>query len=171
MSQSFGGGIASLTWCPVFQWEVESIISLSLLSGISSKVVRISHLAGLRCILEGLLNLLPPEVACFYPFCWPSGLHSFSLTQYLIRVPSSSTLSTFPPRSIFPSTLVIAVSPSQVGLRLPHMGPSVCPSVWILWTVSWVFSIFFFLLISTYYWIHTLHVFLGLSYLTQDDIF
>ena len=31
--------------------------------------------------------------------------------------------------------------------------------------------LYFLWLISTYYWVHTMHILLGLSYLTQDDIF
>jgi hypothetical protein len=50
---------------------------------------RVSHLPGFWYILEGAPNLLPPEVACFHSFCWPSGLQPFSLTQYQIRFPSS----------------------------------------------------------------------------------
>lgn len=49
--------------------------SLSLLLGISSKVSLfeswVSHLPGLWYILEDP-NLLPPKVACFHSFCWPS---------------------------------------------------------------------------------------------------
>ena len=48
--------------------------------------LRVSHLPGLCCILEGLPNLLSPEIACFPSFCWPSRLQSFSLTQYQIRL-------------------------------------------------------------------------------------
>jgi hypothetical protein len=60
-----------------------------------------------------LTNLLFPEVACLHSFFWPSGLQSISLTQYQIRFPSSPpnplpTHSTFPPRSLPPSSLVIA---------------------------------------------------------------
>ena len=52
-------------------------------------VPRVSHLPDLWCILEGPLNLLFPEIACFHSFCWPSGFQFFSLTQYQIRFPSS----------------------------------------------------------------------------------
>ena len=49
---------------------------------------------------------------CLHSFCWPSGLQSFSPTQYQIRFHSTPslppTLSTFPPRSLPPSPLVIA---------------------------------------------------------------
>jgi hypothetical protein len=76
----------SLTWCPISLLEVGSIISLYI-QGPSLWVLRVSHLLGLWCILEDSHNLLPPEVACFHSFCWPSGLQSFSLTQYQIRFP------------------------------------------------------------------------------------
>ena len=76
-------GCPSPIWCPVFLLEVDSISSLFLLLGISSKV---SHLPGLWCILEGPPKFLPPEVACFHSFCWLSGLQSFSLTQYQIML-------------------------------------------------------------------------------------
>jgi hypothetical protein len=45
-------------------------------------------------------------------------------------------------------------SPSQVGLRYPHLGPPTCWAFWILWTVSWVFYIWganICLLVSTYH--------------------
>jgi hypothetical protein len=73
---------------------------------------------------------------------------------------------------------------SQVGLRHPHLGTSACWPFWVLWTVSWVFlCLFVFVclfafvfvfstilsLVSTYH--ACMHVLLGLSYLTQDDIF
>ena len=73
-----------------------------------------NFLPGLRCILEGPLHPLPLEVASFHSFCWTSGLHSFSLTQYQIRFPSPPNthfpppLSTFLPRSLPSSALVIA---------------------------------------------------------------
>jgi hypothetical protein len=38
-------------------------------------------------------NLLFPEVACLHSFCRPSGLQSFSLTQYQIRFPPPHPLS------------------------------------------------------------------------------
>ena len=38
---------------------------------------------------RGSLHLLTPEVACFYSFCWPSGLQYVSPTQCLMRFPSS----------------------------------------------------------------------------------
>jgi hypothetical protein len=50
-------------------------------------VLRVSQLPDLWCILDGLSILLSPEVACLYSFCWPSGLHSFFLTQMSDQVP------------------------------------------------------------------------------------
>jgi hypothetical protein len=73
--------------------------------------MRVSRPPGLWWyILEGPPTL-SHEVACFYSFCWPSGLQPFSLTQYQIRFPSPSmppALSTFPPRSLPPIAPVIA---------------------------------------------------------------
>jgi hypothetical protein len=99
---------------------VGSINSLSLLSDISSKVPPFdfwksltSQVSGASwCVCGGVpCNLLFPEVSCFHSFCWPSGLQSFSLTQYQIRFLSPllpPNLSNFPPRSLHLSPLVTA---------------------------------------------------------------
>jgi hypothetical protein len=99
--------------------------------------VKVSHLPGLCCILEGPLNFLSPEVACFLSFCWPSGLQSFSVTQYQIRFLSHSLsspppLSHPPPRShplsligpsFPPSPLVIAFFCLPSGTEESSPGP------------------------------------------------
>jgi hypothetical protein len=84
--------------------------------------LRVSHLPCLWCILEGPPNLLPPEVACFLYFCWPSGFQSFSPNQYQITYPFLP--SPFLPRSFLLSPLVIPFfsAPPKVELRCPHMG-------------------------------------------------
>ena len=170
MGQRCDCGMATpfLNWCPIFLLEVGSISSLSLLSGISSKVLsfpRVSYIPGLWCILEGYPNLLFPEVACFHSSCWPSELHSVSLTQYKTRflpppypprlLPSlSSFLSQVPS-----SPVVTTFSLSQVGLRYPHLGISnllkflsfVDYTLIILHFIYFLFLANIHLLVSTYH--------------------
>jgi hypothetical protein len=100
-------------------------------------VLRVPHLPGFWCILEGPPNLLPPKIACFHSFCWPSGLQSFSLTRYQIRFPSLPPhLPTSPPRSLPPSLLVIAFFSLLSGTQVSSLGLSACWPFWVLWTVS-----------------------------------
>jgi hypothetical protein len=114
----------------VFLLEVVSVSSLSLLLGI--------YLKFLSLILESLLpprsllhsggsppNLLFPEVARFHSFCWPSGLQSFSFSQYQIRLPSPPNFppsSTFSSRSLPPSPLVIAFFSLPSGTEASSYG-------------------------------------------------
>jgi hypothetical protein len=47
------------------------------------------------------------------------------------------------------------------------LGPPIClmsPSLWVI-------ACFLYLLLATYNWMHTIFVFLGLGYFTQDDFF
>jgi hypothetical protein len=74
----------------------------------------------------------------------PSGLQSFSHTQYQIRFPSPlQSLPTFPPKSFPPSPLMIAFFSLQVGLKDPHLGTSAYRAFWILWTITCVFCMGF----------------------------
>jgi hypothetical protein len=43
-----------------------------------------------------------------------------------------------------------------------------CLGSLVLWSVAWISFILW--LISTYKWVHTMHILLGLGYLTQDDV-
>jgi hypothetical protein len=142
-------------------------------------VLEASHLQGLWCILGGggPLNLLFPKVACLYSFYWPSWLQFFSLNQQQIRFSFIPHCPPLHPHYIpNPSHLWLLSSLSHVGLSHPHLGTSRCWAFWNLWTVSWEFCVgffhflsfpfFFFWLISTYWWVHTMHVLLALSYLT-----
>jgi hypothetical protein len=60
---------------------------------------------------------------------------------------------------------------SSIQVRFKHL-PLGLP-LWLgslsLWYISWVSCNLW--LISPYQWVHTMHVLLGLDYLTQDDIF
>jgi hypothetical protein len=75
---------------------------------------------------EGSPSLLFLEVACFHSFCWPSGLQPFSLTQYQIIFPATflfpPTPSTFPPKSLPPSPLVIAFFSLPSGTEVFSLG-------------------------------------------------
>ena len=83
--------------------------------------LRVSHLPRLWYILEGPPNLLPPDVACFLYFCWPSGFQSFSPNQYQITFPFPFLLSC--PGTFFsPHLWLLSSPPPKVKLRCPHMG-------------------------------------------------
>jgi hypothetical protein len=55
-------------------------------------------------------------------------------------------------------------------LRFKHLqlGPPCYLASLGLWIIAWVYYTLW--LISTYRWVHIMHVFPGLGYLTQDDI-
>ena len=109
-----------LTWCPVLLLDVGSISSLSLLLGVWSKVPPFESLESLTSWVSGAFggvspNLLFSEVTCLHSFCWPSGLQSFFPHPIPNKVslsppplPSSPTTSSFTPRFLPPSPLVIA---------------------------------------------------------------
>jgi hypothetical protein len=92
-------------------------------------------------------HFLTPKIACFHSFCWPSGLQSFSKTQYLIMFPSSppctisyaeaSLTLTFCPHAVI---VFFPPSPSQVRSRHPHFGPTAL--TFLSSVVSWVFCSF-----------------------------
>ena len=98
-------------------------------------VLRVSHPSGLCFILESTPNILSPEVACFYSFCWPSGLQSFALSQYQIRFPTSPCLPLFLQDPSLHPHLWLLFFPSQVGLICAHMGTSVCWPFRVLWLI------------------------------------
>jgi hypothetical protein len=161
MGQSCDCGMAtpSLTWCPVFLLEVSSISSLSLLSGISSKVPPLESWESLIFQVSSTFWGVPPTYILKLPVsilsAGPQGFSHFPSPNTRSGSPLPSTSpspSTFPPRS-FPPHLWLFSSLSQVGLRRPHLGTSACWAFWVLSTVSWVFLTLFiclFRLISTY---------------------
>ena len=145
--------------------------------GISSEVLPFESWKPLTSHVSGTFCKLPPQHptswGCLLPFfsAGPQGFSPFLSPNNRPGSPSpnpSSHLSTFSPSS-FPTPLWLLSSYS--GGTEPS-SPSACLTSWVLWTVSLVFCISLsFLLISTYYWLHTMCVILCLSYLTQDDIF
>jgi hypothetical protein len=104
----------------------------------------------------GSPNFLPPKFDCFHSFCWPSGLQSFSLTQYRIRFPypstATTTMSTFSPRSLTPSTLVVAFfflpSETEVFVIARSWKQHRCPTrekwiqkMWFIYTMEYYSAI------------------------------
>jgi hypothetical protein len=69
------------------------------------------------------LNIRPPEVDCFHSFCWPSGLQSFSPTQYQIMSASSLNPGPCPLSHSGPSRLVIAFFSFPSGTEAYSLGP------------------------------------------------
>ena len=123
---------------PVFQLEVDSIWSLSLLSGIITKVLwvlRVSHLPGLWCILVSPPSLLLPEVAYLHSFCWSLGIQSFSLTQYKIRFPPSPQISS---PIHFPSQVPPSLPTYDCFLLSPKWDWGILTWALQLWTVSYI---------------------------------
>jgi hypothetical protein len=171
MNQTFDCGMVtpSVTWCPVFLLEVNSITSLFLLSGISSKVPPLSletlelRSSTHRSLVQSRGSPQPPtSLSCLIQFFLrPSELQSFSLTQYQMRFPSSSHLSVFffspkPP----PSTLGITffslpskIEESSLGSfsLLPPLSSVDCILGILCFSFFFfLFLFFYFLLISTY---------------------
>ena len=163
MTKSLHWGALSIFWrwllqvsspyCWVF-WLMPSPLSpRSLLHLSSLGLSRGAHLQPLSFIFPFILLI-------------PLGLSPApTLAHYLILLPLFS-LSLLPPRSLPPSA-------SHENFVSPHEWDwNILTWVFLLvkllslWGVSWVFCAFW--LISTYQWIHTMHVLLGLDHLTQD---
>ena len=135
---------------PVFLLEVDSINSL--ISGISSKVPPYESWESLTTQVSGPfyrvpLTSYPQRLPVFILSADPQGFSPFPPPNTRSCSPLTTTLlSTFPLNA---APMWLLSSTSQEGLRHPHMGPSGCWPFWVLWTVSWVFSTFLWL-ISTY---------------------
>ena len=153
MGQRCDCGMAtpSLTWCPVFLLEVGSISSLSLLSGISSKVPPFESWESLTSQVSGAFWRVPPtsyflRLPVSILSAGPQGFSPFpspntrSGSPLPLSAPQPCPLSL--PGPSLPPHLWLLSSPSQVGLRHPHLGTSACWPFWVLWTVSWVFCTF-----------------------------
>jgi hypothetical protein len=78
----------------------------------------------------------------------------------------------FPPPTQFPASICLLwLFHTPFLLRFKHLRldlPS-CLAPLGLWSVAWVSCTSW--VVSTYQWVHTMQVLLGLGYLTQDDIF
>jgi hypothetical protein len=77
----------------------------------------------------GSPHLLPHEVAYFHSFCCPSGLQSFCMTQYQIRIPSTPTA----PNPVH--------FPSQVPPSLPICGCFLLSPKWDWGTLTWALQL------------------------------
>jgi hypothetical protein len=167
MGQSFGGGMAtpSLTWCPIFYKFPLPKVWHSIWCPYLW-VLRASYLPGLWYILEGtppphlvplnfsLFSFFLPTLKNFSPFLLPNtGTCSPLCTPTLPPTP-------FPSRSL-PSHLWLFSSPSQMGLRHPHLGPSACWALWVLWAVSCVFCMDFVVFVFVFVWLFVCFVFLA----------
>ena len=116
----------SLIWCTILLQEVVSIISHSLLSGISSKVPPLESWESLTSQVS--LQPLFSEAACLHSFFWPSGFNPFPSPNTILGPPSPSQASyllflwgpSLPPLLWFLSSL------SQVEMKNPHLGTSAC---------------------------------------------
>jgi hypothetical protein len=107
----------SLTWCPVFLLDVDSISSLSLPLGISCKVPPFVSWESLTTQVSGAFRRVPQPL--IFWGAWFRGLFFLLalrasvlyLTQYQIRFPFPSHCTppiTFPPRPLPSFLLVIA---------------------------------------------------------------
>ena len=74
---------------------------------------------------------------------------------------------THPVPSLHPPLMSILL-PFWERLKHPSLGSLFYLASLYVWIVAWLSCILW--LISTYKWVHTMHVLLGLRYLTQDDI-
>jgi hypothetical protein len=130
-----GMAIPSLIWHAFFLLEVASISSFSLLLDISSNVSPYESWVPLTSQVSSAFfgpppNLLFPEVACLHSFFCPSGLQSFSLTQYQIRFPSPLPT---PPNPIH--------FPFQVPPSLPTWDCFLLHPKWDWGILTWAFHI------------------------------
>jgi hypothetical protein len=166
----------SLTWCLVFLLEMGSIRSLSLLLGISSEVPLFESWESITSQVSGASCRVPQPhnfQGCLFPFFLlvlrASVLFPHPISDQVALFPRTPPPSTFPPSSLPPSPLVIVFFSLPNGTEASSFGPF---SLLIFVSpVNYILSIlYFFWLIFTYQWVHTMHVIFGLSYLTQDDL-
>lgn len=107
-------------------------------------------------------QLLTPLAADFHLFSWPSGLLSClptwswtpHLLPYPLSLPSPASCDCFIPLSKWDSSIL-----TWVFFLFTFLGSVEC--------VTWVSRTLW--LISTYKWVHTVYVILGLGYLPQND--
>jgi hypothetical protein len=146
--------------CPVFLLGVGSVSSLSLLWGISSKVLwvlSVSDLPGLWCILGVGVSLQPPiSWGCLFPF-FLLALRALVLFPHTMpdQVPFSPS-TPFPvhfPTQVPPSPVVVAFFSLPSGTEAASLGHLSLLS--FLSSVDYILDILYFffrgaLLISTY---------------------
>jgi hypothetical protein len=126
------GATPSLTWCPIFLLEVDCISSLSLLSGISSKVPPpYKTWESLTSQVSGSFWGLPPTFYFlrlpvsilsagpqgFNPFPSPNTRSGSLLPLLLPPVPS-----TFPAKTLPPSPIMIAFFYLPSGIKASSLG-------------------------------------------------
>jgi hypothetical protein len=131
MGQSFDCGMVtpSLTWCPDFLVEMSSVSSLSLLSGISSKVPPFESWESLTSQISGTSCRVPPPPTSWG---WQCAFFLLALGGYShfpsLSARSGSSFSpklppTFPRRSPLSPYSLLLSSPFQVRLSRPHLDP------------------------------------------------
>jgi hypothetical protein len=87
----------------------------------------------------------------------------------ILTLPPFSFPSPLSPRSLPPSASYDYSSPPLLRFKHPLLCLPSCLASLGLWSASWVSCIL--CLISIYKWVHTMHILLGLAYLTQHDVF
>jgi hypothetical protein len=154
MGQSCNCGmtILSLIWCPIFLLEVGSAsFPLLLLSGISFKVPPFESWESLTFQVSSAFWRVPtisylPRLPVSIISTGPQGFSPFpsfnTRSDYSLPLLAPSPCPHFFPGPSFPPHLWLLSSPSQVGLRCPHLGTSACWPFWVLLTESRVFSTF-----------------------------
>jgi hypothetical protein len=156
-------------WCPVFLLQVDSMSFLSPLLGISLKPLFLSsHLPGLLYFLEGpptsqslrlhisIHSAVPQGFSSRFPHTW-SG---FPFSIFLPLTPRSLTTSASCDYFLLPPKWNWNNLTWDLGLLT------------LLSSVDYILGIlYFFSLISTCWWVHSMHVLWGLGYLTQGAIF
>ena len=157
-----GMGPLSLIWCPVFLLKVDSVSSLFRLSGILSKVPPFESWESLTSLVSGAFWRIPQP-----PMSWGCPFPFFLMA--LRTFPPSNTISGPSPHYL--------PQPHAFSLPVPSFPPS---RLWLLllppkrdWALYLVdlLKFFFFFLTSIYWRIDDMHILLGLSYVTEDDIF
>jgi hypothetical protein len=174
----------SLTWCPAFLLEVGSVISLSILSSsCSSKVPPFEFWESLTSQGSDALWGGDPPTSYFLRLpdyiisVGPRGFSPFPSpnTRPGSPLPPTPPPSTIPPVSFPPTILVIAFFSLPSGTEVSSLGHF--SLLRFLSSMDCILDILFFLFLlflffaNIYLLVHTMHVLLGLSYLTWDDIF
>jgi hypothetical protein len=129
----------------------------------------VSYLPGLWYILDGSPNLLPLEVACFHSFCWSSRISVLFSYPIPNHIPLSTILNPFPSQILL-TPIMVAFFSLPKGTKVSSLGPFSLLS--FLSPVGCILGICPPPLANIHLLVSMHHAcILGLSYLTQDDIF
>jgi hypothetical protein len=156
-----GGSPYFFTGSPVYLLEVVFSVSISPLLGVLAKVIPIKSWEPLTSQVSGIFRGSPcppnPWSYIFLLILLPLWAPFLSPPMPDPTLLSPTTTTTFPPGCLPPTASLDYFVPLLSGIKASSLGPSFLLN--FLWSVCCIMTIlYFFGLLSTYWWIHTIHV-------------